>query len=283
MKKRYSPVFCVCCIIVLAFSAHALDTLRVETVCTDGHLLVPARDILDDLGAHILWSPATRTVTVRHGDTEIVMQVGYPQALVNGESRQLQVPPVLSEGRVFIPLRFVAEALGYEVAYTDGEVDLVSGETIVRRIIPAEGPPRCVLDDATEPAAVGEDAVEPPQPEQPEKPEAVNRPMDCDIGGFEKTVLRSDAPVLVDFWAPWCGPCLMMHPTLDRISRRYAGEVKVVRIDISKSCNQPLVQQYNIRSIPYLAVFSDGVVVEHLVGARPEQEIAAALDRVLQD
>ncbi|MFP3903844.1 MAG: thioredoxin family protein [Armatimonadota bacterium] len=96
-------------------------------------------------------------------------------------------------------------------------------------------------------------------------------------------MLRSDTPVLVDFWAPWCGPCLTMHPTLNRISQRYAGDVKVVRIDISKSCNQPLVQQYNIRSIPYLAVFNDGVVVEHLVGARPEQEIAAALDRVLRN
>ncbi|MFP3903126.1 MAG: copper amine oxidase N-terminal domain-containing protein, partial [Armatimonadota bacterium] len=162
MNRRYSLLFCVCCTIVLAFSAHALDTLRVETVCTDGHLLVPARDVLEDFGAHILWSPATRTVTVQHGNTEIVMQVGYPQALVNGEARQLQVAPVLSECQVFIPLRFVAETLGYEVTYTDGEVDLVSGETIVRRIIPAEGPPRCVLDEATEPAATGEDTDEPP-------------------------------------------------------------------------------------------------------------------------
>ncbi|MFW6143087.1 MAG: thioredoxin family protein [Desulfovermiculus sp.] len=69
---------------------------------------------------------------------------------------------------------------------------------------------------------------------------------------FEPEVIKNSQPVLVDFWAPWCGPCLTMHPTLNRISQRYAGDVKVVRIDISKSCNQPLVQQYNIRSIPYL-------------------------------
>ena len=98
---------------------------------------------------------------------------------------------------------------------------------------------------------------------------------------FQTRILDADKPALVDFWAPWCGPCQMMHPVLDSIAEKYEGRVVVARVNIDEAENQKLAQQYQIRAIPYLAIFKSGEILEEIVGVRPEQDLAEALDRAL--
>jgi len=96
---------------------------------------------------------------------------------------------------------------------------------------------------------------------------------------FEKLVVKSDVPVLVDFWAPWCGPCRMVGPVLDEVAAEYAGKAKVVKVNIDEETG--VAEAMGIRSIPTVALFKGGEVVEILVGARPKDAFKAALDKVI--
>ncbi len=91
-------------------------------------------------------------------------------------------------------------------------------------------------------------------------------------GNFEAEVLLSSTPVLVDFWAPWCGPCKMIAPSLDEISEEMAGEVKVAKLDIDS--NQQIAMKYGVRSIPTMILFKDGQPAATLAGALPKGKIA---------
>ena len=82
---------------------------------------------------------------------------------------------------------------------------------------------------------------------------------------FAKEVLQSDQPVLVDFWAAWCGPCRMIAPTVEALAHEYAGKAKVAKVNVDE--NQATPAQYNIRGIPTLLLFKDGRVQEQIVGA----------------
>ncbi len=94
---------------------------------------------------------------------------------------------------------------------------------------------------------------------------------------FQAEVLQSDKPVLVDFWAVWCGPCRMVGPIVDQLADEYAGRAKIGKVDVDS--NQRIAANYQISSIPTLMVFKGGQVVEQVLGAQPKQRIAALLDR----
>ena len=104
-----------------------------------------------------------------------------------------------------------------------------------------------------------------------------DKPIPSTDSMFAEDVLKSPVPVLVDFWAPWCGPCLNIAPVLDRIASDHSGGLKVVKVNVDE-CPQ-CAGSYGIRSIPALKLFRDGAVIDELIGAVPRSTIEAMLER----
>lgn len=94
---------------------------------------------------------------------------------------------------------------------------------------------------------------------------------------FQDEVLRSTTPVLVDFWAEWCGPCKMLTPVLDELATEYDGKVKIAKVNIDD--HQNLAAQYRVTAIPTLLVFKNGQVMEQMVGAKSKRDLKASLDK----
>ena len=97
---------------------------------------------------------------------------------------------------------------------------------------------------------------------------------------FESEVLKAELPVLVDFWAEWCGPCRMVAPIVEELAGEYAGRLKVTKVDVDD--NQNIAMRYNIMSIPTLGVFKGGQMIERIVGYMPKQELKRRVDGALQ-
>lgn len=102
------------------------------------------------------------------------------------------------------------------------------------------------------------------------------KPLVITVDNFEEEVLKSDIPVLVDFWATWCGPCRMMGPVVDELAKELEGKVKVCKVDTDD--NQALAEKYSIMTIPTITVFNKGVRGESTIGVVSKSDILALLD-----
>ncbi len=101
---------------------------------------------------------------------------------------------------------------------------------------------------------------------------------------FEEVVLGSEMPVLVDFWASWCGPCQMVHPVLEQIASKYNGKVLIAKVDVDASGNQQLADKYGVRGIPALFLIKNGEVVDEWVGYDDSlaQTLSAAIEKTIE-
>ncbi|HXG42361.1 MAG: thioredoxin [Dehalococcoidia bacterium] len=105
------------------------------------------------------------------------------------------------------------------------------------------------------------------------------KPKDVTDAEFEQEVLKSDLPVLVDFWAPWCGPCRMVAPIVEELAQEYDGKVKFVKVNTDDNVDTAV--RYGIRSIPTLLVFKGGEPVAQVIGFRPKSELKKVLEKAL--
>jgi thioredoxin 1 len=107
----------------------------------------------------------------------------------------------------------------------------------------------------------------------------MSKPADVTDDSFEAEVLKSDKPVLVDFWAPWCGPCRMVAPVVEELSEEYDGKVKFLKLNTDDNVN--IAVRYGIRSIPTLLMFKGGELVDQIIGFRPKGDLQKTIEKAL--
>ena len=108
----------------------------------------------------------------------------------------------------------------------------------------------------------------------------MNKPIAVDDSNFDQIVLQAKTPVVVDFWAPWCRPCLMVAPILDELAEEYSGRITVARIDVDQ--NPRAAAKYGIMAIPNLIIFKNGKPASQIVGYKPKAELKRGLDAALE-
>jgi thioredoxin 1 len=107
----------------------------------------------------------------------------------------------------------------------------------------------------------------------------MSKPVEISEATFDGSVLKAEKPVLVDFWAPWCGPCRMVAPVVDELATEYDGKVSFVKVNVDD--NPRVASQYGVMSIPTLILFKGGAPVSNIVGFRPKPELKKTLDAAL--
>ena len=107
----------------------------------------------------------------------------------------------------------------------------------------------------------------------------ITEPLHVTDDAFEKTVLKSEVPVVVDFWAPWCGPCKMVAPILDKLAEDFAGKMVIAKVNTDE--NPQWAQSFNVQGIPTMLFIADGKVVHQQVGALPEPMLRSVVDQFL--
>src|SRR3989304_8010761 len=107
----------------------------------------------------------------------------------------------------------------------------------------------------------------------------MSKPVEISEATFDGSVLKAEKPVLVDFWAPWCGPCRMVAPVVDELASEYDGKVSFVKVNVDD--NPRLASQFGVMSIPTLILFKGGAPVSNIVGFRPKPELKKTLDAAL--
>ena len=112
-------------------------------------------------------------------------------------------------------------------------------------------------------------------------PLPISGPVEVTESDFDTVVLRSGLPVLVDFWAPWCGPCRMVGPIVEELSREYSGRLDVAKVNTDN--NQALAARFNIMGIPTLILFKDGQPVERITGAAPKAHLEEMIRKYIMD
>jgi thioredoxin 1 len=108
---------------------------------------------------------------------------------------------------------------------------------------------------------------------------AEGMPAEVSDGDFAQEVIKSDIPVLVDFWAPWCGPCQMVAPIVEELAKEFSGRVKFAKINVDENPQTP--PAYGIRAIPTLILFKGGEVVEKIIGLLPKDQLKSKLEKVV--
>ncbi len=108
----------------------------------------------------------------------------------------------------------------------------------------------------------------------------MSKPVEVNDSNFDQVVLQSKLPVLVDFWAVWCGPCRMVAPVVEELAEEYEGKVNFVKLDVDQ--NSKIASQYGIMSIPTLLIFQNGAPVSNITGFRPKADLKRSLDDVLE-
>jgi thioredoxin 1 len=108
----------------------------------------------------------------------------------------------------------------------------------------------------------------------------INEPINVTDAAFQKTVLESSLPVIVDFWAPWCGPCKMVAPILDKIAKEYAGQLLVAKVNTDENSDHAI--QYGVQGIPTMLFLFGGKVVNRQVGALPEPMLREIINQFLE-
>jgi thioredoxin 1 len=113
-----------------------------------------------------------------------------------------------------------------------------------------------------------------------EENQMIKEPINVTDAAFQKTVLESSLPVVVDFWAPWCGPCKMVAPTLDKIATEYAGKLVVAKVNTDEHSEWAI--KYGVQGIPTMLLVYDGKIVNRQVGALPEPMLREVIDQFLE-
>ena len=108
----------------------------------------------------------------------------------------------------------------------------------------------------------------------------MSKPIAVDDSNFDQMVLQADIPVLVDFWAAWCGPCRMVAPVVEELAQEYEGKISFAKVDVDQ--NPKTASRYGIMSIPTLLLFKKGEPVSHIVGFRPKAELKQSLDATIE-